>query len=115
MASAIPPNDPWHALSDHKEPNREQLAKYLNRVGRGINCRIDVPVLVLEDVKWAAKVFGDLSRELTKISFEDTRPEIWRILGARYAMESAKRELHLRNERKTAQKVFRKAAERGNY
>jgi len=89
--------------------NRQQLAKYLNRVGRGINCRMDIPVLVIDDIKWAAKVFGDLSKELTQIAFEDPRTDIWRILAARYAMEAAKRELQTRNERKLATKARQKA------
>lgn len=99
----IKPHDGEHNL------NRQQLAKYLNRVGRGINCRMDVPVLVIDDIKWAAKIFNDLSKELGQIAFEDTRSDIWRILAARYAMETAKRELHLRNERKAAIKAKQKA------
>lgn len=102
---------PWHPLGDQAELNRQQLARYLNRVGRGVNCRLDVPVLVMEDVKWASKVFSDLSKELSDLAFNDSRPEIWRVLGARYAMEAAKRELHLRNERKLSAKLMRKAAE----
>lgn len=100
---------PWRHLGDQAEVNRQQLAKYLNRVGRGVNCRLDVPVLVMDDVKWASKIFSELSAELSQIAFNDDRPEIWRVLAARYAMESAKRELHLRNERKVSQKLFRKA------
>lgn len=99
----IKPHDGEHNL------NRQQLAKYLNRVGRGINCRMDIPVLVIDDIKWAAKVFSDLSKELTQIAFEDTRSDIWRILAARYAMEESKRELHQRNERKLAIKAREKA------
>lgn len=100
---------PWHPVGSHSDITRQELAKYLNRVGRGVNCRLDVPVLVMEDVKWASKIFSELSKELSDLAFNDARPEIWRVLGARYAMENAKRELHVRNERKVAKKVFREA------
>lgn len=99
---------PWHPL-ESTGSDRKHLAHYLNRVGRGVNCRLDVPVLCVEDVKWASKIFGDLSKELANIAFDEKRPDIWRILGARYAMEGAKRELHVRNNRKLAKKVFEDA------
>lgn len=105
----------WHPLGDQAELSRKQLAKYLNRVGRGLSCRLDVPVLVMDDVKWASKIFEDLSRELAELAFNDGRSEILRVLAARYAMEAAKRELHLRTERKETVKLSRKEAQRGNY
>lgn len=95
-------------LDGERDLQRKQVAKYLNRLGRGLNCRIDVPVLTIDDVKWAAKIFGELSKELTDIAFTDKRTDIWRILEARYAMEGAKRELHYRNERKATVNMGRK-------
>lgn len=103
---------PLHPVGSHSDLSRQELAKYLNRVGRGVNCRLDIPVLVMEDVKWASKIFSDLSRELSDLAFNDGRPEIWRVLGARYAMENAKRELHIRNQRKVAKKVFLEAVKK---
>lgn len=103
---------PVKPLDGERDLERKQVAKYMNRLGRGLNCRLDVPVLVLDDVKWAAKIFGDLSKRMTELAFEDKRSDIWRILEARYAMEDAKRELHYRNQRKEAVKLSRKM--RGN-
>ena len=88
---------------------RKELAKYLNRVGRGVNCRLDVPILVMSDIKWAATVFERLSKELTELAFVDDRSEIWRILGARHAMESARSELMQKNEHKTSLKLAKAA------
>lgn len=90
---------------------RKQLATYLNRVGRGVNCRMDVPVLVISDIKWAAKVFSDLSKTLTALGFEDDRSEIWRILAARAAMEKARSELALTNKKETSLKLASNAKE----
>jgi hypothetical protein len=91
---------------------RKQLATYLNRVGRGVNCRMDVPILVISDIKWAAKVFSDLSKTLTDLGWEDDRSEIWRILAARSAMEKARSELALTNKKETSLKLASKAKDR---
>ena len=99
---------PVKPLDGQRDLERKTVAKYFNRVGRGLNCRIDVPILVIDDVKWAAKIFNELSKELTQIAWEDDRTDIWRILEARYAMEAAKRELHQRNEKKVGKAEFKK-------
>jgi len=91
---------------------RKQLAQYLNRVGRGVNCRMDVPVLTIEDIKWAATVFEQLSKQLTALAFTDDRSDIWRILGARHAMENARAELAYRNEKKASEKAAKDAQRR---
>ena len=88
---------------------RKELAKYFNRVGRGVNCRLDVPILVMSDLKWAAKVFSDLSKTLTKLGWEDDRSEIWRILAARHAMELARYELAQTNKKETSQELAKRA------
>lgn len=84
--------------------SKDDLAIYLNRVGRGLNCRLDVPILNLEDLKWAAKTFVELGAELQRIAFDDQRTEIIRVLAGRYAMEEAKRVLHSKNGRKEVSK-----------
>ena len=105
---------PVKPLDGQRDLDRKTVAKYFNRVGRGLNCRLDVPILVIDDVKWAAKIFGELSKDLTKIAWEDDRTDIWRVLEARYAMEAAKRELHQRNEKKVGKAVYAKLREK-NY
>lgn len=99
---------PVKPLDGERNLERKQVAKYMNRLGRGLNCRIDVPILTIEDIKWAAKIFGELSKQLTHVAFNDERSDIWRILEARYAMEDSKRELHYRNQRKDTVKISRK-------
>lgn len=91
---------------------RKQLAKYLNRVGRGVNCRMDVPILTIEDIKWAATVFERLSKDLSQLAFVDDRSDIWRILGARYEMENARAELAFRNAKKASEKAAKDAQKR---
>lgn len=99
---------PVKPLDGIRDLDRKTGAKYFNRVGRGLNCRMDVPILVIDDVKWAAKIFAELSQQLTQIAWEDDRTDIWRVLEARYAMEGAKRELHQRNEKKVGKSEYTK-------
>lgn len=91
---------------------RKQIAHYFNRVGRGVNCRLDVPVLTVSDVKWAAKTFSDLSKELTRLAWEDERSEIWRILAARSAMEGARASLATTNKKETSVKLAKASRDR---
>lgn len=90
--------------------SRKELASYLNRIGRGVNCRLDVPVLTLEDIKWAATIFGELSKELADIAFNDPRVEIYRILAARNSMETARLKLATTNGQKLSIKMARDAS-----
>jgi hypothetical protein len=88
--------------------DRKQIAKLFNRIGRGVNCRLDVPVLVMSDIKWAAKTFSDLSAGLTKLGWEDERSDIWRIMAARSLMEHARYELNRTNNKEGATKEWRR-------
>lgn len=91
---------------------RKELAQYFKRVGRGVNCRLDVPILVMADLKWAAKVFSDLSKALTELGWDDDRSEIWRILAARHAMEAARSELAQTNKKEISQELAKHARDR---
>lgn len=94
----------YNTFEDRPKPSKDDFSKYLKRVGRGLNCRLDVPILSLEDLKWAATVFSDLAAQLRELAYNDTREDVIRVLAGRYAMEDAKRELFRRNERKEVAK-----------
>lgn len=79
--------------------DRKELSRMLNGLGRGVNARLDVPMVVLNDIKWAATVFDELSKQLTQLSFNDDRPEVYRVLAARWAMDRAKVVLQSKNKR----------------
>ena len=81
-------------FNDVKDLKRKDAAKYLNRTGRGLNCRMDIPILCIEDVRWAACVFRDLGKELESI-VEIKKSDIIRIVKARNAMEGARFQLKL--------------------
>lgn len=84
--------------------SKDDFSKYLKRVGRGLNCRLDVPILNIEDLKWAATIFSELTAQLNELAYKDTREDVIRVLAGRYAMEGAKHELFRRNERKEVTK-----------
>lgn len=90
----------YDPFDGRKKVSKDDFAIYLRRVGRGLNCRLDVPILNLEDLKWAAKTFIELGQELQDLAFKDDRVEVVRVLAARYAMEEAKRVLYAKNDRK---------------
>lgn len=101
----------YDPFAGKEKVGKDDLAVYLRRVGRGLSCRIDVPILSLEDLKWAATVFSNLASELQQLAYKDERQELLRVMAGRYAMEGAKEELHNRNDRKgVVQKITRMRA-----
>jgi hypothetical protein len=99
---------PFTPFDGEFDLDRKQIAKLFHRIGRGVNCRLDVPVLILSDIKWAAKTFSELSIELTKLGWDDERSDIWRIMAARSLMESARYSLNKTNNKEGATKEWRK-------
>lgn len=84
-----PMEDPYMKHHEDKE-DRTELSKLLNGLGRGVNARLDIPVVTLNDVKWAAYVLEDAVKKLTQLAFEDERPDVYRVLAARWVMDNAK-------------------------
>ena len=73
---------------------RKELAGYLHRVGRGLACRIDLPVLCLDDVRWTAAVLVDLGVELERLGDDPSgREPLMAVLEARMAIERARERL----------------------
>ena len=77
-------NHPVFAAQE--EATRGEMGAYLHAVGIGLNCRFDVPVLNINDVKWAAVHFADLAESLRHLAYTDERDEIVRVLASRYVM-----------------------------
>lgn len=90
--------DPYMKFHEDKE-DRKELSKLLNGLGRGVNARLDIPVVTLNDVKWAAYVLDEAIKRLKELAFEDSRPDVYRVLAARWALDNAKFMLHSKNKR----------------
>lgn len=101
-----------HFLAGDGKLHRNDLATYLNRLGRGINCRLDIPILTIADIKTAATQFSELSKELAHLAFDDDRVEIYRILEARHAMEAARSKIARKNHQKISIDLAKQAERR---
>ena len=69
---------------------RLELAKFLGRSGRGVNCRIDVQILTLEDIKWAALELERLAKSLQKIAESPDQNDVLQVLSARHEFTKTK-------------------------
>jgi len=101
-------------FNDVKDLKRQDAAKYLNRMGRGLNCRMDIPVLSVEDIRWAACVFKDLGNELESI-VQTKKSDIIRIVSARNAMEGARFKLKLNTHPELTRSIKEKADKSKNW
>lgn len=79
--------------------SREEVAKYFNRSGKGLNVRLDIPLLTAEDLKWVAAVFSDLARDLVDMAYDNERPEILRIMEGRYLLYGAQHTINDKNKK----------------
>ena len=73
---------------------RLELAKFLGRSGRGVNCRIDIQILTLEDIKQAAFELDKLSKNLSKIAQNSDQNDVLQVLSARH--EFTKTKVHIK-------------------
>lgn len=69
---------------------RQDLAKFLGRSGRGVNCRIDVQVLTTEDIKRAAYELDILAKSLFKIVEDEEQNDVLQVLSARHEFTKTK-------------------------
>ena len=69
---------------------RQELAKFLGRSGRGVNCRIDIQILTLEDIKRAAFELDRLSKSLHKIAETADQNDVLQVLSARHEFTKTK-------------------------
>lgn len=69
---------------------RLDLAKFLGRSGRGVNCRIDIQILTLEDIKQAAFELDKLAKSLQNIAESPDQNDVLQVLSARHEFTKTK-------------------------
>jgi hypothetical protein len=69
---------------------RAELATFLGRSGRGVNCRIDMQILTLEDIKRAAFELNLLAQKLQKIAENTEQNDVLQVLSARHEFTKTK-------------------------
>lgn len=97
MKRRDPKHDPEATLPD--------FVYRLRRMGYPGNVRVEFPIYTPMDVKWCAKILGDLAPELIAIS-QDTKMEpLIRVLRTRAALVRADVELKQRTNHRQVQKM----------
>jgi hypothetical protein len=67
-----------------------KLGQYLAKLGQPMNCRLDIRLTSLEELKRAAVLISELNKALNHLTFEDKRDPVLRVLIARDAMQHAR-------------------------
>lgn len=67
-----------------------KLAQYLANLGQPMNCRLDIRLTSMEELKKAAVLISELNKALNHLTFEDERDPVLRVLIARDAMQHAR-------------------------
>lgn len=109
MTNPYIPVNPYHGEYKLK---REHIANFFCRSGRGVNCRMDVPVLTIEDIKWAATIFNELAEAIGEIAYKDDRPDIYRVLHVRHIIEESRIRLVKKMNREQTMEMMRKTKEK---
>jgi hypothetical protein len=81
---------------DHK------LGQYLANLGQPLNCRLDIRMTSLEELKKASVLISELNKALNHLAYEDGRDPVLRVLIARDAMQHARIGLKYMQAKKVA-------------
>lgn len=79
-----------------------RLGQYLASLGQPMNCRLDIRLTNMEELKKAAVLISELNKALNHIAFEDSRDPVLRVLIARDAMQHARMGLKYMRAKKFA-------------
>ncbi len=79
-----------------------KLGQYLANLGQPMNCRLDIRMTSLEELKKAAVLVSELNKALNQLAYEDQRDPVLRVLIARDAMQHARMGLKYMRAKKFA-------------
>jgi hypothetical protein len=79
-----------------------KLGQYLANLGQPMNCRLDIRMTSLEELKKAAVLVSELNKALNHLAYEDPRDPVLRVLIARDAMQHARMSLKYMRAKKFA-------------
>ena len=82
--------DPNYNWEQHYPEDPASLAKYLERSGHRLICRLDMRMTCIEEVKKAAVLISELNKTLQVLAYDSDRDESLRVMMARDAMQSAR-------------------------
>jgi hypothetical protein len=85
--------DPNFNWEQHYPTDPSKLAAYLEAVGHRPNCRLDVRITSMEELKKAAVLISELNKTLQHFAYDSERDEALRVIMARDAMHKARNAL----------------------
>lgn len=80
-----------------------KLGQYLSNLGQPMNCRLDIRMTSLEELKKASVLISELNKALNHLAYEDGRDPVLRVLIARDAMQHARIGMKYMRAKKFAQ------------
>lgn len=82
--------DPNFNWEQHYPTDPSKLAAYLEATGHRPNCRLDIRITSLEELKKAAVLISELNKSLNHHAYESDRDEALRVILARDSMQRAR-------------------------
>jgi hypothetical protein len=79
-----------------------RLGEYLAKLGQPMNCRLDIRMTSLEELKKASVLISELNKALNHLAYEDGRDAVLRVMIARDAMQHARIGLKYMQAKKVA-------------
>jgi len=100
--------DPHFNWEQHYPSDIGRLGDYLHSVGQRPNCRLDLRITSMEELKKAAVLISELNKTLNHMAYQDERDEVLRVLLARDAMQRARIALKYLRPKRVMQQVPKK-------
>lgn len=79
--------DPDFNFAQYFPDEEHKLGEFLKRRGDPLNCRIDLRLTSLEELKKAAVLISQVNGVLNKLAYEDERDAVLRVMLARDALQ----------------------------
>jgi len=85
--------DPHFNWEQQYPKDPASLAAYLERTGHRPNCRLDIRITSIEELKKAAVLISELNKALQALAYDSDRDEALRVILARGAMQQSRNNL----------------------
>lgn len=85
--------DPNFNWEQHYPTDPSKLAAYLEATGHRPNCRLDIRITSIEELKKATVLISELNKTLQALAYDSERDEALRVIMARGAMQKARNAL----------------------
>lgn len=95
-------SDPDFNFAQYFPDEEHKLGDFLKRRGEPLNCRLDLRMTSLEELKKAAVLISQVNGVLNKLAYEDERDAVLRVMLARDALQHIRFHLKYARPKKVA-------------